>query len=321
MAAIHGMNSINYSLLFGGSDSNTKAMASDSLLGLDMSAVSQIKKGSYGRLLKNYYKQSKADAKAQVGDTDAKLTDIRVSADRLEFKADVLNNSKLWEGQTVTGNGRTTEELANSDKALAAVKDFVGAYNNMIEAAGDSETKSVLRKTGWMANMTRENRNLLNEAGIKVGSDDKLTLNEDAFRKANVSTLKELFYGNDSYASRVSAKAAGIGLSAAGTEGIYTSKGSWPSSVTQMAEELIGKAEGKDAEEEQTAFPKKLTADKGIKRTLTEEDSNRITDLQEQREKLQKRYDAGNLSYEQFRDIDKQIRDINDQIEKLYGTV
>ena len=320
MAGISGLSSgINYSILFGNSGSSS-ANQTDSLLGLDMSAVTSIKNGSYGKLLKNYYKQSKEEAKSQVGDTDAKLTSIKAGADKLEFKADALNNSKLWETKNVTKDGKETQELANSDKALAAVKEFVSAYNAMIDEAEDSETKSVLRKTGWMANMTKENSNLLNEVGIRVGSDDKLTLNEDAFKKANVSTLKEMFYGNDSFAAKVSNKAAGIGNSAASTEGIYTSKGSWPSSVTQMAESMISKVDGAEQEEDTPAFLKN-TEKTDTKKTLTEEDSNKIKDLQEQKEKLQKSYESGNLSYDQFRDIDKQIEDINKQIEKLYGSV
>ena len=319
MAGISGLSSgINYSVLFGNSSSNTSS-ASDSLLGLDMSAVSSIKNGSYGKLLKNYYKQSKADAKAQVGDTDSKLTDIKASADKLELKADALNNSKLWESKTVTKDGKQTEELANSDKALSAVKDFVSSYNKLIDEAGDSETKSVLRKGGWMANMTKENSNLLSQVGIKVGSDDKLTLDENAFKKADVTTLKEMFYGNDSYASKVSAKAAGIGMSAANTEGIYTSKGSWSSDMTKMAESLISKTGGSEEEEStESLFSTKTTESK---KTLTEEDSNKIKDLQDQKAQLQKNYESGNLSYDQFKDIDKQIEDINKQIEKLYGTV
>lgn len=320
MAGISGLGGgINYSVLFGGNDSSTKAVASDSLFGLDMSAVTSIKNGSYGKLLKNYYKQSKADAKAQVGDTDAKLTDLKKSADKLELKADVLNNSKLWETKAASKDGKATEELANSDKALSAVKDFVSSYNKMIDEAGGSETKSVLRKTGWMANMTRENSNLLSQVGIKVGADDKLTLNGDAFKKADVTTLKEMFYGNDSYASKVSAKAAGIGRSAANTEGIYTGQGSWSSDMTQMTESLIGKAGGAEKEEStETPFATKTTEGK---KTLTEEDSNKIKDLQDQKAALQKSYESGNLSYDQFKNIDQQIGDINKQIEKLYGTV
>ncbi|MCR5129783.1 MAG: hypothetical protein K6B69_16975 [Lachnospiraceae bacterium] len=320
MAGISGLGGgINYSVLFGGNDSSTKAVASDSLLGLDMSAVTSIKNGSYGKLLKNYYKQSKADAKAQVGDTDAKLTDLKKSADKLELKAETLNNSKLWETKAASKDGKATEELANSDKAFSAVKDFVSSYNKMIDEAGGSETKAVLRKTGWMANMTRENSNLLSQVGIKVGADDKLTLNEDAFKKADVTTLKEMFYGNDSYASKVSAKAAGIGRSAANTEGIYTGKGAWSSDMTQMTESLIGKAGGAEKEESaDTPFATKTTEGK---KTLTEEDSNKIKDLQDQKAALQKSYESGNLSYDQFKNIDQQIGDINKQIEKLYGTV
>ena len=322
MAGISGLSSgIDYSILFGGTSSANSA-ANDSLLGIDIASAVSLKNGSYGKLLKNYYRQSAEEARSQVGDTDAKLTRIKSSADQLEMAADSLNNSKLWETTSVKENGRESQQLANSDKALLAVKDFIDAYNSAIDEAADSETKSVLRKAGWMANMTRENSNLLREAGITVGADDKLSINESTFKNANVSTIKELFAGNDSYASRVSAKAAGISLSAGQTEGIYTSSGTWSGDMNSLAESTISKLNGTEKEDTpDTAAVTGKTAEKEQKKTLTAEESDQIKGLQDQKAELQKSYSSENLSYDQFKEIDQQIRDIEDQIVKLNGSV
>ena len=263
MAGISGLSSgINYSVLFGTSDKQSSSVDYSSIMNLDLAEVASVRKGSYGKLLKSYYAQEKADAKASVGDTDAKLTNIKADADKLGNAADALGNSSLYKTKTVTDdNGKTSEVLADADKAAGAVKDFVKAYNAAIDSAGDSETKSVLRQGGWMANMSKQNSRLLAEVGITVGSDDKLSFNEDTFKKASVTTVKELFSGTDSYASQVSAKADSISRATQNAgAATYNASGNWSTQANNMAKESIAKLTGNTEEQEEETDPsKKIT--------------------------------------------------------------
>ncbi len=263
MAGISGLSSgINYSVLFGTSDKQSSSVDYSSIMNLDLAEVASVRKGSYGKLLKSYYAQEKADAKASVGDTDAKLTNIKSDADKLGNAADALGNSSLYKTKTVTDdNGKTSEVLADADKAAGAVKDFVKAYNAAIDSAGDSETKSVLRQGGWMANMSKQNSRLLAEVGITVGSDDKLSFNEDTFKKASVTTVKELFSGTDSYASQVSAKADSISRATQNAgAATYNASGNWSTQANNMAKESIAKLTGNTEEQEEETDPsKKIT--------------------------------------------------------------
>ena len=263
MAGISGLSSgINYSVLFGTSDKQSSSVDYSSIMNLDLAEVASVRKGSYGKLLKSYYAQEKAEAKASVGDTDAKLTNIKADADKLGKAADALGNSSLYKTKTVTDdNGKTSEVLADADKAAGAVKDFVKAYNAAIDSAGDSETKSVLRQGGWMANMSKQNSRLLAEVGITIGSDDKLSFNEDTFKKANVSTVKELFSGNDSYASQVSTKAGSISRATQNAgAATYNASGNWSTQANNMAKESIAKLTGETEEKEEETDPsKKIT--------------------------------------------------------------
>ena len=263
MAGISGLSSgINYSVLFGTSDKQSSSVDYSSIMNLDLAEVASVRKGSYGKLLKSYYAQEKAEAKASVGDTDAKLTSIKADADKLGKAADALGSSSLYKTKTVTDdNGKTSEVLADADKAAGAVKDFVKAYNAAIDSAGDSETKSVLRQGGWMANMSKQNSRLLAEVGITIGSDDKLSFNEDTFKKANVSTVKELFSGTDSYASQVSAKAGSISRATQNAgAATYNASGNWSTQANNMAKESLAKLTGETEEkEEETGPSKKIT--------------------------------------------------------------
>ncbi|MBR6256862.1 MAG: flagellar filament capping protein FliD [Lachnospiraceae bacterium] len=265
MAGISGLGSgIDYSVLFGtSSDKQSSSTDYSSILNLDLTEVASVRKGSYGKLLKSYYAQEKAEAKSSVGDTDAKLTSIKSDADKLAKAADALGSSSLYKTKTVTDdNGKQSEVLEDPSKAAGAVKDFVKAYNAAIDSAGDSETKSVLRQGGWMANMSKQNARLLAEVGITIGSDDKLSFNEDTFKKANTTTVKELFSGVDSYASQVWAKAGSISRATQNAgAATYNASGNWSTQANTMAKESIAKLSGntEEKDEEETDPSKKIT--------------------------------------------------------------
>ena len=277
MAGISGLSSgINYSVLFGtSSDKQSSSVDYSSIFNLDLGDMASVRNGSYGKLLKNYYAREKADKKAAVGDTDAKLTGIKADADKLVKKASELGNESLYKTKSVSDDKvNTKEEFADPDKIAGAVKDFVKAYNSAIDSAADSETKSVLRTGGWMANMSRKNSKLLAEVGIKVGSDDKLSFDESAFKKADTTTVKELFTGVNSYASQVGAKATSISRSTQNASAAtYNARGNWSTQADTMAKESIGKLTGATEEKEEEA------ADPSKKITINEEALQQATTL------------------------------------------
>ena len=299
MASINGINSgIDYSVFFGGSSTSSAD-------GVDLTSYMSIKNGSYRRLLKNYYSSQKAEAKSTVGDTGATLTKIRSAADNLQKKSDTLSSDKLWDTTESVdeGTGKVTETLTNPEALVKAVKEFADAYNKTIDAAAGSETKAVLRSGGWMDNMSRKNGRLLNEVGITIGSDGKLSVDEDELKKANVTTLKSLFKGVDSYASKVSAKAAAISNSAARTESTYDSGGNWNNNMSTIARSQIDSVIGGDSDKE-TSVSKNRT-----------ETENNIKSLKEKREKLQKEMNKA-VGYDATRDYETQIKKLDKEIKE-----
>ncbi len=252
MAGISGLSSgVDYSVLFGTSEKSSSSSTDySSILNLDLADMASVRNGSYGKLLKTYYAQEKAESRAAKGDTDAKLTSIKADADKLVKAADSFGSS-LFKTKTVTDeNGKQSVEFEDKDKLAGSVKDFVKAYNSAIGSAADSATKSVLRTGGWMANMTKANSRLLGEVGISIGADDKLSFNEDKFKNADTSTVKELFSGVNSFASQVSAKAGALSRTTQNSEALYTSSGKWANQLNSVVESNISKATNASEEED-----------------------------------------------------------------------
>ena len=233
----------DFSTLLGGTTNSSGNLLSD---------YASIKNGSYGKLMKAYYAKTDADNASLTGDSAQKLTLMRSSADSLKKSADALNNSSLWEKKKITKTDKETgEEIEvedyDWDAITKAVKSFIDDYNSVVEAAGSSDAKNILRNAAWMTGITDKAQNLLSQVGITVGKGNKLELDEDALKKANVTTLKSLFTDYGSFADKISQKTDSISKAAANAAArargaTYTSSGSYSDTLSKL---LSGKVDEK----------------------------------------------------------------------------
>lgn len=178
-----------------------------------------IKNGSYGKLLKAYYKKQDADEAASTDTGKKQLSLLKNSADELKNSALDLMNEDLFEKKTIQTKDEKTGEVTEKedydwDAIVKAIKAFVEDYNTVINSAGESDDKGVLRNASWLVQTTEANEKLLESVGITVDSSNKLKVDEDALKQANISTLKLIFQGVNSYADKVVRKAAQIGTAA-----------------------------------------------------------------------------------------------------------
>lgn len=179
-----------------------------------------IKSGSYGKLLKAYYKKQDADKTAETAETEKKqLSLLKTKADNLKNSMLDLMDEDLFEKKTIkTKDEKTGEETEKVDYDWDAitktVKSFVDSYNAIVGATGESDNKKVLRNATWLTQMTETNSKLLAKVGITIGEDNKLKVDEDVLKKSNMNTLKVLFQGVGSYADKVVQKASQIGSAA-----------------------------------------------------------------------------------------------------------
>ena len=208
--------------------------SSTSSSGINLGDYAAIKNGSYKKLLKAYYKEqdststekTKDDIKAEKQKNELMST----TASDLNEAARKLMDTSLLEKKT--GEDGTADY--DRDAIGKAVKNFVDAYNKTIDEAAESDNTSVLRSTVWTTNMMKKNAGLLEEIGVKVGADNKLTLDEDKLKSADVSTLKSLFQGHGSLVGRVSQKASAIATSAANAAGTYNKSGKVSTAVSEL---------------------------------------------------------------------------------------
>jgi len=201
------------SILFSGLGNNNNSMATDFLM-----QYASIKNGSYGKLLKAYYKETgkesvqstqqetQKDTQKDVVSSKEKeaLTKMQSTTDKLKESADAL----LDNGKNSVFNKEEADAVYN------AVNQFVKDYNSVVSAAKEVGTDNVAKKAANMIESTRMNAKLLNQVGITINEDNSLSLDKETFQKADVSKVKNLFNSTGSFGYGVSAKASMLNYAA-----------------------------------------------------------------------------------------------------------
>lgn len=177
--------------------------------------------------------------------TDAIAT-VASNAKKATETADTLleqGSKSVFEKVTVKDkNGNTvTDEEGNAvteydtDKIYAAVKGFTDAYNSMMDSASKSGVSSVKSVASALTYQIKSYVDALSGVGITVNSDNSLKLDEKAFKAADVSKIKDLFNGTNTFAYKVKEQASTIEKYAeheASKANTYTSTGSYSANNT-----------------------------------------------------------------------------------------
>lgn len=194
-----------------------------------LSDYASIKNGSYGKLMKAYYAKDAADKVASTGkDTETKKKSISTAADsaktlsEIEKAADTMKESAdslLVKGSKSVfqkKNEKTTvSEEYDTDAIYKAVSGFVTDYNDLLSKTSAASSKNLQSKADTLAAVTSANAKLLSRVGITVNSDSSLSLDEEAFKKSDMGTVKNLFGTTGAYGYKVSAQASMIDYTAA----------------------------------------------------------------------------------------------------------
>ena len=92
-------------------------------------------------------------------------------------------------------NGNETYDV---DKILSAAKSFVKNYNDMFETAGSSTNSGVTTNLSYIREKTEKNRLALAQFGITLDAKNKMSIDEDTFKKADMSNVQKFFkeYGS-----------------------------------------------------------------------------------------------------------------------------
>lgn len=245
------MSFFNYSsTLFSGMNSSGTGFSG--LLG----EYNQIRSGSYGKLLKAYYKKYNADGTAKSSTTDSNKTTnkVKTSSDTVDTakelnavkdSATTLQNaamklaavkegsSSLYAKKTFVDTNEdgstTTRTDYDYDTLTKSVQSFVSAYNDTLESLGTIEAASVQQKTQWMTQVTNQNKDAFSAVGITVDKDGRMTLDEKAFREKDMTELQDFFEGTNSVLGQLARQASNLAgaaeLQATRAASAYTATG------------------------------------------------------------------------------------------------
>lgn len=187
--------SMDYTSLFS-SMPKTNDSSGSGLVGL-ATDFSSIRSGSYKKLLSAYYKKVASGDTKEANEKESKnLQLVAGNASSLKSAAEDLKKLDL--------------STASNDDVVKKLKEFVSAYNSVIDTADDVDKKGVLRNAAWMTNIVKKSEGLLSDVGITIGKDNKLTLDEEKWKEAGMSVKTTLFSGSNSLISKLAYKGTQI---------------------------------------------------------------------------------------------------------------
>lgn len=237
MSAYYGITSSGVSTLFSSLSTSSTTMKNsfDSMYGLTSSTLdtsylgtyASIRNGSYATLVKAYYEKNE-DANVTTTststDTVKELKLVESSAEDLKSVADELYSS----GSTLFATDDDGEY--DTDAIYEKVSEFVDSYNSLISDSKNINSSTIASAVSNLQNATENYEVLLKKAGITINSDGKLSIDEDTFKQANMSTVKTIFSGTNSLAYQTSAYAATVDYYSAyeaTKSNTYTSSGAY----------------------------------------------------------------------------------------------
>ncbi|MDE7430794.1 MAG: hypothetical protein K2N34_02600 [Lachnospiraceae bacterium] len=147
------------------------------------------------------------------------------SAAALKEAGRELASDKLYE-KVKDKDGNETDKY-DIDKIFATAKSFVSNYNSMFDAAKSSSNSGVLSNLSQIREKTADNVNTLKQFGISVDEKGRMKIDEDTFKKSDMSMVQKFFkdYGS-SIATNASLVDYYMTTNANATSG-YTATGSY----------------------------------------------------------------------------------------------
>lgn len=210
------------STLFSSFNTNNTNAGFNNLSSL-ISDYNTIRSGSYGKLMRAYYRDMDSSALSSLTqkktsrtnstavDSTSTIKDLQSTTDALTDSAKALYTSgskSVFAKKAVTGEDGQTSQQYDTDAIYASVKKFADDYNKVLEAADKSRDSKVQNSVVGMINYTKTESAMLGKLGITIGSDHQMSIDEKAFKSADMSVAKSMFNGTGSYAYTIGSKSA-----------------------------------------------------------------------------------------------------------------
>ncbi len=130
--------------------------------------------------------------------TNSTETNNTAGSGALSLKADAkkLASDELYE-KVKDKDGNETNQY-DIDKIFATAKSFVSNYNKMFDNAESSSNSGVVANLSYIREKTARNEDALKQFGISVDQKGRMKIDEDTFKKADMSQVQKFFkdYGS-----------------------------------------------------------------------------------------------------------------------------
>lgn len=204
------------------------------LKGADLSKVQKLFSTdniqSYGSTIASRIKFAGGSTSTTTGTTNNTTnTDTKkptsTSAAALKKDGEALASNELF-AKVKDANGNETDEY-DVKKILSTAKSFVSNYNAMFDKAESSSNSGVLSNLSYIRERTANNTKALKEFGFSVDKKGRLSLDEDTFKKADMSKVHDFFKNYGSYVASNASRVDYYMNTNANTASGYTSKASY----------------------------------------------------------------------------------------------
>lgn len=219
----------DYSFLF--SSINSSSNNSGNLFtAINLSDYNSIKTGTYGKLLKAYYKKEDTDSTDTSSKKDTVNKKENTSAKELKEVQTEANELRDSASKLMQRGSKSVFKDEDMKKVYDAISDFVEDFNTAVDKGVESGVQSVVKSAEGLVTLARDYREELNQMGITFDKDNRLTIDKDTFMKTDVSKVKDLFGGQNSFAYLTSVRAISIGNTAyseSNKSSLYTGNGGY----------------------------------------------------------------------------------------------
>lgn len=124
-------------------------------------------------------------------DSTKKEDNVSSVSSAAAFNADIksLASDALYE-RVKDKNGKYSYDL---DKIFSTAKSFVKNYNDMFDAAKSGTKSGVTSNLSYIKEKTEKNKDMLAQFGISLDANNKMTIDENTFKKSDMTKVQNFF--------------------------------------------------------------------------------------------------------------------------------
>ena len=173
----------------------TLTLSEEKLKATDISKVQEMFSAddimSYGSVIASRLRFAGAGSSAAGTTGTTGTNNTTGSGASLKADSKALASDELYE-KVKDKDGNETNQY-NIDKIFATAKSFVNSYNKLFDTAESSSNSGVVSNLSYIREKTARNEDMLKQFGISVDQKGRMSIDEDTFKKSDMSEVQKFF--------------------------------------------------------------------------------------------------------------------------------